>query len=176
MSSTRAGSEKRDKDDFYPTPRAVVDLLFAHPRAPPTPTLDPCAGDGALLYLHPQMIGVELDEGRAAGNPRIAQGDGLGFSWAGEHVLTNPPFKHALEFVSKGVAEAETATFLLPLNWLASVRRATWWPKHRCQRIFVLCRRPRFVDGKSDSIDYAWFHWDKRANKVDPRIETYWLF
>lgn len=109
------------------------------------------------------MRGIELDDARAAiartVKLDVEQGDGLAPSWAGEHVLMNPPFALAKEFVEKAITEAETAIVLLRLAYLGSKRRAIFWQAHPPSGLVVLAPRPSFMGGKTDSADYGWFVW-----------------
>nr|CAB4128442.1 hypothetical protein UFOVP114_32 [uncultured Caudovirales phage] len=159
----------RHPDDFYRTEQWCVDALYKALPMLPMPTLDPAAGDGALVQYAralgaAQMFGIELDHGRtaasrAAGLP-VVQGDGLSVSWRGEHVLQNPPFYLSPEFVEKGVAEAETSVVLARLNFMGSEERHDWWKALApwLRSVVSMSSRPRFIHGKGgDACEYGWF-------------------
>jgi hypothetical protein len=38
-------------------------------------------------------------------------------------IVTNPPYKHGLEFAKKALNDANNVAFLMKLNWLESVKR-----------------------------------------------------
>jgi hypothetical protein len=75
-------------------------------------------------------------------------------------ILANPPFKLAMEFLERALAEVEfggEVAFLLRLCFLASMKRAAFHRSHPCD-IYILPKRPSFTpDGRTDSADYAWF-------------------
>lgn len=170
VSSTKRGG-KRSPLDFYATPAWCVTELYSQRErlGLPRPTLDPGAGEGGLIAplaelwpRSPVMRGIELDSGRVARAAELGisleHGDGMAQSWEGEHVLMNPPFCSALEWVTKGVEEARTLTALLRLGFLASQRRRPFWDANPPDKVVVMSRRPRFTGG-GDSADYAWMHW-----------------
>lgn len=75
--------------------------------------------------------------------------------------MTNPPFSKAMQFILACMEICEHVLFLLRLNFLASAERAEFMQKTRPD-IYVLPNRPPFAQGgKTDSIEYAWFHWWK---------------
>ena len=170
MSATNRNS-KRDPRDWYRTPAwAVQELLKALPAF--YPTLDPCAGDGAILeaiagvYPGASVRGVEKDEelkleSQKRGSP-VVQGDGLSVSWVGETVLMNPPYRDAETWVRKGIEEADSVACLLRLGFLSSLKRHPLFSKHPPAVVLILSRRPSFRDdGKTDACDYAWIVWSK---------------
>lgn len=86
-------------------------------------------------------------------------------------ILTNPPFFAALEGIEKALASiqgvrtyAATAAFLLRLNFLGSKKRAPLHMRAPAE-VLIMSRRPSFRDdGKTDSIEYAWFLWGRGAS------------
>jgi hypothetical protein len=73
-------------------------------------------------------------------------------------VLTNPPFSLAMEFIRACEKLATHRIFLLRLNFLGSEERSNYIRQTRPD-IYVLPNRPSFVNGTTDSCEYAWFHW-----------------
>lgn len=78
-------------------------------------------------------------------------------------IVGNPPFKHAKEFVLKGL-ELLTANgvlvYLLRLSFLASMDRRELFFQHPPDTVTVLQKRPSFTgDGKTDGQEYAFFAW-----------------
>tara|TARA_Y100001972_G_scaffold93671_1_gene114869 strand:+ start:520 stop:1089 length:570 start_codon:yes stop_codon:yes gene_type:complete len=156
----------RDPRDFYATPAWCTEGLYkALPDDFPRPTLDPCAGTGALCLVA-RCRGIEID-GALAGVARdrgakVIKGDGLHPRWNNQHILMNPPYKDALRWVRQGVEEAETCCALLRLGFLASAKRREFWTKYPPTHLIVLSSRPSFTpDGKTDSADYMWAVWQK---------------
>lgn len=179
----------RDKDDNYETPPWAVRTIWPHVRPITGDVLDPCAGRGAILetlvahtlyqpaYLHAR----ELDQARFL---RIPTANKLRCDWLPfeeplrpKLILTNPPYRLALDFAQKAVEHVRPyggeVCMLLRLNFLGSMRRASWLCTHR-PSVYVLSRRPSFTpDGKTDATEYAWFVWGGgrgRANIHFPEI------
>ena len=161
----------RDSRDFYPTPEwATLALLREFPLLH-QPTLDPCAGVGSLLepmrlvgYRPPRGIELDqrlVDEAERRGND-VRQGDGLGISWAGEHIIMNPPYNDAQRWIHKGLNEAASVCALLRLGFLASKRRSGMLKENPPHGLGILSKRPSFRWGKTDSSEYAWFIWLNR--------------
>ncbi len=79
-------------------------------------------------------------------------------------IITNPPFFLALEFIQRAMRESRsyscTLAFLLRLNFLGSKKRRQFHLDHPAD-LYVMTKRPSFIGGKTDSIEYAWFVWDR---------------
>jgi len=90
------------------------------------------------------------------------------FEWKPERpfdlAITNPPFRHAMEVVQWCLAHAERSVLLLRLNFLGSVKRAPFLREHTPD-VYVLPNRPSFTGRGTDSVEYAWFDWDRRRNR-----------
>ena len=169
MSAT-GRSNVRDPDDNYATPPWVTQLLLPYLALPPgIRVLDPCCGEGAILRMLPagvQSIGIELDAGRAAtaraaGFSVITRDALTAEPWpTADLVITNPPYRQALEFVERALVEigAGTVVMLLRLNWLGSQARADFHRQHPSD-VCVLSKRPSFAHGRTDATEYAWLLW-----------------
>lgn len=84
---------------------------------------------------------------------------------AGHHysaIITNPPFRLAQEFIMRSLdADCRFVVMLLRLNYIGSERRHDFMRRH-APDLLVLPNRPSFkATGETDSIEYAWFVWDK---------------
>jgi hypothetical protein len=163
MSSTGL-SDVRHPDDFYVTPVPVTLAILPHLNTLSGLVLDPCAGDGAILDaissfrpLEEDLVlhGIELDEKRAAqasaGGHSVDHEDALSrepWSLIGEisAVVMNPPFKLAMEFVTRAIAEVPhgDVAALLRLNWLSSKGRSDFHRKHPSD-VYILTSRPEFA-------------------------------
>lgn len=166
---------ERHPDDLYATPAWVTRAILPHVHLGPR-VLDPCAGDGAILRVlqaaglgMEHVAGLEFDGARAkacreAGFSCI-ETDALRRPWdRPSGVIMNPPFKLAMEFVEKALAEVRLGevVVLLRLAFLESRARAAFHRKHPSD-VFVLAQRPSFAHGKTDSAAYGWFRWNTAA-------------
>jgi hypothetical protein len=69
-------------------------------------------------------------------------------------IITNPPFKLALEFATKAIKDADTVAFLLRLNWLASETRRAFHAANPSDLV-IMPRRPSFAQFCSCTV-CAW--------------------
>lgn len=187
----------REKDDFYATPawctRALLKRIDALPiQADKLLVLDPCCGDGAVLMVvrdhwpHAALDGIEINVERAHVNRNgayiVSQGDFLGDEGASLRqfntenpadahtwIITNPPYSKALEFAEACLATPvrQGVALLLPINWLGSVRRHEFLRKNT-PALWVLSKRPSFINGSTAASEYAWFVWSKH---IPPTVE-----
>ena len=173
----KKAKHQRHPDDYYCTPAWCVTGLYETLEMP-KPTLDPCAGTGALVRAAPQsdmLIGVEIHEGRAEeAGAGVIQGDGLDLSWEGQHVLMNPPFKDALTWVKKGVAEPLTCAALLKMSFLATKGRYDFWAEYPPTAVVVMSGRPSFTGNGSDNAEYMWCYWDNRVPRSND-VRMHWI-
>lgn len=178
MSSTNRGYE-RHKSDYYVTPipeikKFLEEFLKHEPGAFDGHILDPAAGgDEKHPMSYPQAIvdmGISpkgiytLDirkDSRAAWKMDYFQSPQEPF----DVVITNPPFKLAMEFIKKGMEDTVEGGFtimLLRLNYFGSKTRKPFWDKYMPKYCFVHHQRMSFTDeGGTDSIEYAHFVWQK---------------
>lgn len=168
-----AGNERRP-DDFYATPAWCTRLILPELRLVSCPiVLDPCAGEGAILNIVEKDLfdldytaGIEIDPARAAIS--CAQcADALTVEWRDSNadrpdlVITNPPYKLALEFIAKALGEVAPGgevAMLLRLNFLGSQKRAGFL-RANPPDVYILPKRPSFTGVGTDATEYAWMVW-----------------
>lgn len=156
MSSTNRGAERKPHD-LYPTPAPAIDALLGAMNVRPWMLFhEPCLGTGAIYNRiqcrHKSYC--EITDGIDYLTHAAPQRYDL--------IITNPPFSLALEFLQKSLQEADTVIYLLRLNFLGSQKRRPFWRENRPSHVLVLAERPCFTgDGRTDSIEYAWFCWDR---------------
>lgn len=155
MSSTNRGAE-RNALDLYITPDYTVNSLLSVldlDRIRSVSFCEPCRGTGAIynkIEAASKMHG-EISEGI----------DYLSVPFKANVIITNPPFSLAMEFLQKSLAEAWSVFYLLRLNFLGSQKRREFWQTNRPSHVLVLSKRPSFTGHGTDSIEYAWFCWDR---------------
>jgi len=186
MSATKKNSNKRVANDYYPTPSWCVDRLLEEVNLPYTYPLrsvgrwlEPAAGDGAIiravnagLGTTPTWTAIELQDRfktdlEASVDPsRVYIESFLDAPLNKDYdvIITNPPFSKALEFIKKSIKlEPEYVCMLLRLNFMGSGERSDFLRQYTPD-IYVLPNRPSFNGKGTDSIEYAWFVWDRNKN------------
>ena len=171
MSATNRGAV-REPNDFYETPpectRAILPYLKEAGRR--GHVCDPCCGDRAILDIIESEYqikasdtynsGIDIDPNRKCDFERDALSDE---TWGEpDLVISNPPYKHALEFVLTALYRVKptgTVAMLLRLPFLESVTRQDFHRDYPAD-IYVFAKRPSFTkNGKTDATAYAWFVW-----------------
>ena len=164
MSSTNRGTV-RQVNDHYDTPAYTIQsLLDNHMIA--YPVLEPCAGNLAIANI------LKSDEVYTndinPDSPAAMNQDYLQFNerWYNRYqtIITNPPFNIAIDIIKRAlsdVVDSGEVIMLLRLNFLGSKKRHDFWQEYPPKFIYVLSNRPKFINNKSDSIEYAWFVWQK---------------
>ena len=167
MSSTNRGTIRK-VNDFYSTPSYTIEsLLNAHTELR-YPILEPCVGEGAIWKYLGDVTTNDIDEGFLA-DYHVDYTNCDMFSGVFETIITNPPFNIAADVIGKAlkdVVNGGEVVMLLRLNFLGSQKRHDFWVSNPPKNIYVLSKRPCFFNGKSDSIEYAWFIWEKGYNGV----------
>ena len=162
MSSTGRGTTREPKDHYDTPSYTIRSLLMNHDIQ--YPALEPCAGNMAIVDMLKtgEVYSVDIDTNSHA----IAHADYLRWDVNQQYktIITNPPFNIAIDIIKKALADVVDGgevIMLLRLNFLGSQRRRSFWEDHPCKKIHVLSKRPCFINGKSDSIEYAWFIWER---------------
>lgn len=181
MSSTNRGG-KRSTSDTYSTPLWCTHRALEAIALPDGLWVDPCAGTGNIIQacqmVRPEDITWKAYELRPEcmeplvnidANPTIVDFTSEGLKPVqADVVIMNPPFRLAQAFIEKGLRHADHVVVLLRLNYLGSDLRNSFM-RNDCPDVYVLPNRPSFEsNGRTDSIEYAWMYWRKRArpNKV----------
>lgn len=162
MSSTGRGTTREPKDLYNTPPYTTLSLLANHEIK--YPALEPCAGNMAIVDMLKtgEVFSVDIDSNSKA----IMQADYLKWeaNQAYKTIITNPPFNIAMDIIKKALHDVEDGgevIMLLRLNFLGAQSRHNFWNEFPAKNIYVLSKRPKFINNKSDSIEYAWFVWQK---------------
>lgn len=176
---------ERIPNDDYATPIKTIRSILNYIDFRTNPFFfEPCRGSGNI-YL--QVPCLNLTKGWCEINPEIADRRDPNFYGADylkgpmpvvDIIITNPPFSHWREFLTKSLSQADLVVYLLRINYLGSgskTGRAKFWRQNPPTHIFALEDRPSFTsDGKTDGTDYAWFCWD-RANRIKSTNPFNWI-
>jgi len=155
----------RQKDDYYATPTEATQALLAVETFE-GPIWEPCCGEGhiskVLLENGYKVHSTDLVD-RGYGVPRI---DALMERRHSTSIITNPPYKNALEFAEHFTDYADKTALLLKLNFLEGVKRKEFFQRKPPVRVHVFSARQalmknghRYEGGGMMAL--AWFVWEK---------------
>ena len=191
MSATNRGAI-RNKDDYYATPAWAInqflDSFFTDYNLPSVARiLDPCAGgDVERGMAYPAGLeqagwrNIETMDIRGD-SPAMMHGvDYLKVSapYAGQYdlIITNPPFKLAVEITRKALADVKLGGFVVMLqrlNWLGAQSRLPFWRENLPVSIYVHNKRLAFSNAKTtDSIEYAHFVFQSGNNPEFSKLKV----
>lgn len=167
---------ERDYNDYYPTPGWTVKELLRR-QSFTGGIYEPACGEGniskALLEAGFEVYSSDIIR-RGYGE----QLDFLSTKFECDNIITNPPYKLALDFVlhSKNLARHKIAMFLRTA-WLEGKSRYEMFQdkKFPLKTVYQFSQRVSLYKGgvemkNSGMIAYAWFVWDK-AYSGKPTIE-----
>jgi hypothetical protein len=164
---------ERGRDAYFSPPEATASLLHIERNYLPQCIWEPAAGDGAIVrplqaagftVLASDIVDYGLagcaivDYLKAKPHPSV------------QGIVTNPPFKDAVQFAAKALREVPYLALLLRTNFLESKKRLPFFRRHPPARIWISSRRLPMMhrhdwQGKRSSSNtcYAWFVWDARS-------------
>src|SRR4051812_1961116 len=159
---------RRHTDDFHETPRVAVEALLGVEEFAGA-IWEPACGLGAIsevLIAHGHdVISTDLvDRGYGVGRTDFL----LEWHPRAPNVVTNPPFKLALEFAEHalGLTTGKVA-LLVRWQWLASERRRLFFQNRPLARTWLFSKRLPLMhrDGwngprASSAIDHCWCIWE----------------
>lgn len=137
---------------------------------------EPACGRGAITKVlekhNLKVVSTDLyDYGFGASGIDFLNGPFLYHLCYSKHIVTNPPFKFAIEFAYRGCKLIEkTGGKLCLLNrvrWLASQKRQKLFESTPLARVHIFSRRLPFMhrpghseDQKTTMLEFAWFVWE----------------
>lgn len=163
---------EREKDDYYATEPKAIDMLLTKER--PAAKIWECAcGEGHLskrliekgyTVYSSDKVDRGYGEVRDFLTQRAMPADGC-------DILTNPPFRYALEFTLKAlelIEDGHRVYMLLKLTFLDGIkRRVQLYDPHPPQKVCVFSKRINCARGGDfekyphSALTYAWFVWQK---------------
>jgi len=166
--------DNREKDDFYATPSSCTLDLLKREKFQGS-IFEPCCGMGHISKVFLDK-GYEVESSdlvnRGFGTERR---DFLFERNQRDNVVTNPPFKMALDMAehSQKIARYKTA-LLLKLSFLEGVQREKFFREYPPQRIWVFSKRQALMKNgmeqyKGGMMALAWFVWEANK-KEEPRV------
>lgn len=162
--------QNRIKDDFYPTPIWVTQVLLGFHKFEGE-IWEPAAGCGDMAEVL-KKVGYEVYATDLVDRGYCTSGiDFLLENTKAKNIVTNPPFNLAYEFMQKGIELAEKSlALLLPVRYLCGKKRSDFFIKHPPAKIIVIPNKIDFLGTNNPMMEFAWFVWDK--NISDTKI--YW--
>jgi hypothetical protein len=165
----------REVNDFYATSRPVTEALLKVEKFEGD-IWEPCCGEGHIskvLIEHGYNVKSSDLIDRDYGTPHI---DFLSEASGCDNIITNPPYKNALDFTEKAVELARGKTaLLLKLNFLEGQRRRLFFNKTPPVRVHVFSGRQTLMkngddySGRSGMMALAWFIWEA-GNTKSPTV------
>ncbi len=165
------GSSEKDREteDFYRTPTYATNEILNREKLYGT-IWEPACGDGAISevlkhYNYPNVYSTDIND-YGYGDVNI---DFLNVNDIIQcnHIITNPPYKYAQEFVEKSLKVADgKVIMLLKLNFLEGQKRFSFFQSTPLKNIYVFSKRLSFDKGNEKGkgnglLAYAWYVWEK---------------
>lgn len=164
---------ERETNDYYATEPKATELLLQLEQFNKK-ILEPACGEGHIsevLKAHGYDVTSTdlIDRGYGRGGIDFLSTP-PNFAWDGD-IITNPPYKYAMEFVVKAldvVAPGCRVAMFLKIQFLEGKARRKLFDQNPPQTIYVSSGRLRCaMNGdfekyaKSNAVCYAWFIWRK---------------
>ena len=166
-------SANREKNDFYATPKESTEKLL-NVVTFRGKIYEPCCGQGHIskvLIKHGYKVFSSDLVDRGYGTPRV---DFLMETQKHDNIVTNPPFKNALEFAERALELSRyKVALLLKLSFLEGVARRNFFKSYPPEKVWVFSQRQALMkNGEPHSggmLALAWFVWSK-GNIESPTI------
>ncbi len=176
LGASNHSKEERASKDYYATDPKAVELLLNVEKFQPI-ILEPACGEGHIsevLKKHGyQVLSYDIVDRGYGGIQNFFE-----FTFWGGDIITNPPYKYALEFIKHAISislPGSKIAFFLKLQFLEGKKRKPFFQTHPPKVIYVSSSRLKcakngdFDSIKSSAVAYAWFIW-VNGFKGDPII------
>jgi hypothetical protein len=167
----------RVENDFYATdPKSVEDLLALESFTGES-ILEPCCGEGHISKVLNNKINCNIVSkdliyrGYGEGGVDFIKEDFTNKKYT--HVITNPPYKHAKEFIDKSLAiTTNKVAMFLKIQFLEGQSRKEWFQKTPLKYVYVFSKRQVTLNNGNDinpktkkkwanTMCFAWFVWEQ---------------
>ena len=156
-------SNTREPMDNYPTPDIAVTSLLENETFDGS-VWEPACGSGNIARHFPGCIATDIRRDNIYGEPGI---DFLTEFRRVDHIITNPPYRLAQQFVEHALECANgKVAMLCKLAFLEGKARYLLFKKHPIRTVYVFSKRlPLTKEGdtlnQSSMIPFIWFVWEK---------------
>lgn len=156
-----SATNERNEDDFFETPAWCTEALLSVEDVPRR-IWEPCSGSGSIVRVL-RTRGFDVIESDLVPRTGQAQLDFLQVTSAScKALLTNPPYRIAIEWIAKAhELGIDYLALLLKADFLNAKER-----KELCEligyptRAWALSRRPDFRRQRRPCMNCTWFVWD----------------
>lgn len=178
--------KERQTEDYYATDSSAIDKLFSTGIKLSNRVLEPACGEGHLSKRLEEfgysVLSTDLiDRGYGKGGVDFLKDYNEANKWDGD-IITNPPFKFALQFVKHGLKIVENGRkviMFLKITFLEGVERGEFFKTNPPKKVLVFSKRimcakngnfEEMKAGGGSAVAYAWFIWEK-GFQGKPEIE-----
>lgn len=160
--------ENRHPQDFYPTPPRATRALLSVEQFEGD-IWEPACGDGAISKVleeagYTVFSSDLIDRGYGTPNRDFL----LDYETTADNIITNPPFKHAQEFVEHALSRSRRKVAMLcRLAWLEGKARNKLFNSTPIAHVWVFSSRvpmlrggDEMMKGGGGMIAFAWYVWD----------------
>lgn len=180
LGASNHSSYKRVDLDFYATDPVAIDGLFKYEHFSHDDDIWECAcGDGHLSNrmkkLGRKVYSTDIIERNYKLDKQLDFLKTNAFNEYDMHIITNPPYKHAIEFIKRALEIIKPnykVAMFLKLTFLEGQARRKFFDKHPPVKVLVFSKRMSVARNgdpemfkKSSAACYAWFVWEKGINK-----------
>lgn len=164
--------DARQEDDFYATDPIAINILLSVETFN-GPILEPACGMGHMseaLKAHDySVISSDLID-RGYGMVGI---DFFTYKNTTGHIITNPPFKHAVEFIRHAIniiPVGNKVAMFLKILFLETDKRKSLFEEFPPKTVYISANRiccakdGDFVKNTTKAVGYAWYVWEKGFN------------
>jgi hypothetical protein len=149
-------TKKRNKLDFYPTPREVTIALLDFLHIPENAKIwEPACGDGRMVEVMRErgydVTGTDIQSGVDFLTADLPKGC--------EWIITNPPFNVSEKFIKRCIYHGKPFALLLKSQYWHAAKRSPLFMEHPPKFVLPLTWRPDFTGQGSSLLDMAWCVW-----------------
>ncbi len=171
IGASNHSESERERHDYYATDPKALEVLLEHETFSPE-VWEPACGEGHLskVLLH-HNYKVRSSDVVDRGYPGTEILDFLTVTGGNARdIITNPPYKHAKEFVEKALDISRDGTkiaMFLKLTFLEGKKRRKLFDEHPPKQIYVSSARLTcakngdFERQPGGAVAYAWYIWEK---------------
>lgn len=175
MGASNHTDKAREENDYYATEPRATELLLEVEKFSPNIWEIACGGGDISKVLESNGYNVKSTDivYRGFGEKESVDFLKTDFDTYDGDIITNPPFKYALEFCQKAlsvISNGHKVAMFLKLQFMEGKKRKQFFLENPPKTIYVsssrlLCAKngefQRMRDGGGSAVAYAWYIWEK---------------